>query len=169
MRRNYEEKLSGEIKTRNYELVYYVSENMGIIGILAYPKMSRYRNKSVFIFRIKGGMKKRKSSNPQGSKLVPLPNIIKIQKRITPFIILVKRPKSLQMSPSKSNFQQMPNLIFNLEIPIFSHNSKFQILAGRLKMIVQYQLIFLFRVKINFFQFMDSQCYLIFFNYLLYC
>ena len=24
--------------TRNYELVYYVEENVGIIGILAYPK-----------------------------------------------------------------------------------------------------------------------------------
>ena len=48
MRRNYQEKLwheiisdallSGEIITRNYELVYYVVENVGIIGILAYPK-----------------------------------------------------------------------------------------------------------------------------------
>ena len=25
--------------TRNYELVYYVAENVGIIGILAYPKI----------------------------------------------------------------------------------------------------------------------------------
>ena len=38
MRRNYEEKLSVEIMTRNYELVYYVAQN-GIIGILAYPKI----------------------------------------------------------------------------------------------------------------------------------
>ena len=30
--------LSGEIITGNYELVYYVAENVGIIGILAYPK-----------------------------------------------------------------------------------------------------------------------------------
>ena len=43
MRRNYQEKfstkLSGEIITRNYQLVYYVAENVGIIGILAYPKI----------------------------------------------------------------------------------------------------------------------------------
>ena len=39
MTRNYEEKLRGEIMTRNYELVYYVSQNVGIIGILAYPKV----------------------------------------------------------------------------------------------------------------------------------
>ena len=44
MRRNYDtklsaSKLSGEIITGNYELVYYVAENIGIIGILAYPKM----------------------------------------------------------------------------------------------------------------------------------
>ena len=38
MTRNYEEKLSAEIMTRNYQLVYYRSENVGIIGILAYPK-----------------------------------------------------------------------------------------------------------------------------------
>ena len=25
--------------TRNYQLVYYVAENVGIIGILAYPKI----------------------------------------------------------------------------------------------------------------------------------
>ena len=25
--------------TRNYELVYYVAQNVGIIGILAYPKV----------------------------------------------------------------------------------------------------------------------------------
>ena len=25
--------------SRNYELVYYVAQNVGIIGILAYPKM----------------------------------------------------------------------------------------------------------------------------------
>ena len=37
MRRNYDTKLSGEIITGNYELVYYVAENVGIIGILAYP------------------------------------------------------------------------------------------------------------------------------------
>ena len=33
------EKLSGEIMTRNYELVYYVAQNVGIIGILAFPKI----------------------------------------------------------------------------------------------------------------------------------
>ena len=43
MRRNYDtklsaSKLSGEIMTGNYQLVYYVAENVGIIGILAYPK-----------------------------------------------------------------------------------------------------------------------------------
>jgi hypothetical protein len=32
--RNYEEK----IMTGNYQLVYYDAENVGIIGILAYPK-----------------------------------------------------------------------------------------------------------------------------------
>ena len=30
--------LSGEIMTRNYQLVYYGAENVGIIGILGYPK-----------------------------------------------------------------------------------------------------------------------------------
>ena len=39
MRRNYETKLSGEIITGNYELEYYVTENVGIIGMLAYPKI----------------------------------------------------------------------------------------------------------------------------------
>ena len=39
MTRNYEEKLSAEIITGNYQLVYYVAENVGIIGILAYPKV----------------------------------------------------------------------------------------------------------------------------------
>ena len=36
--RNYNRKLSGEIITRNYQLVYYVAKNVGIIGILPYPK-----------------------------------------------------------------------------------------------------------------------------------
>jgi hypothetical protein len=52
MSRNYEEKLSqeimsryyhrklwGEIITVNYQLVYYDAENVGIIGILPYPKI----------------------------------------------------------------------------------------------------------------------------------
>ena len=39
-RRNYYRKLSAEIITENYELVYYNAENVGIIGILAYPKIS---------------------------------------------------------------------------------------------------------------------------------
>ena len=30
--------------TRNYELVYYVAQNVGIIGILAYPKNFEVRN-----------------------------------------------------------------------------------------------------------------------------
>ena len=45
MSRNYDtklsaSKLSGEIITGNYKLVYiyHVAENVGIIGILAYPK-----------------------------------------------------------------------------------------------------------------------------------
>ena len=38
MSRNYDTKLSGEIITGNYELEN-VAENVGIIGILAYPKM----------------------------------------------------------------------------------------------------------------------------------
>ena len=43
MRRNYDtklsaSKLSGKIITGNYQLVYHVAENVGIIGILAYPK-----------------------------------------------------------------------------------------------------------------------------------
>ena len=29
--------------TRNYELVYYVAQNVGIIGILAYPKSTIYQ------------------------------------------------------------------------------------------------------------------------------
>ena len=40
MRRNYDTKLSEEIITRNYKRVYYVAENLGIIEILAYPKLS---------------------------------------------------------------------------------------------------------------------------------
>ena len=31
MKRNYDTKLSGEIMTRNYVLVYYVAQNVGII------------------------------------------------------------------------------------------------------------------------------------------
>ena len=49
MRRNYDTKLSGEIITGNYELVYYIVENVGIIGILAYPKMSN-RTRSIFLY-----------------------------------------------------------------------------------------------------------------------
>ena len=30
--------------TRNYELVYYVAQNVGIIGILAYPKSKMIEN-----------------------------------------------------------------------------------------------------------------------------
>ena len=44
MRRNYQEKLSAEIMTRNYELVYYVAQNVGIIGILAYPKTDVFKS-----------------------------------------------------------------------------------------------------------------------------
>ena len=36
--------LSGEIITVNYELVYYVAENVVIIGILAYPKIKQVFN-----------------------------------------------------------------------------------------------------------------------------
>ena len=44
MRRNYDtklsaSKLSGEIITGNYQLVYYVAKSVGIIGILTYPKI----------------------------------------------------------------------------------------------------------------------------------
>ena len=42
IRRNYDTKLSGEIMTRNYQLVYYVAQNVGITGILAYPKTHKY-------------------------------------------------------------------------------------------------------------------------------
>ena len=38
MSRNYDTKLWGEIISGNYELVYD-AENVGIIGILAYPKI----------------------------------------------------------------------------------------------------------------------------------
>ena len=48
MWRNYDTKLSGEIITGNYELVYYVAENVGIIGILAYPKIG-YRARKIFL------------------------------------------------------------------------------------------------------------------------
>ena len=48
MRRNYDTKLSGEIITGNYELVYYVAENVGIIGILAYPKTHIYLFVDIF-------------------------------------------------------------------------------------------------------------------------
>jgi hypothetical protein len=36
--KNCDAQLSAEIMTRNYQIVYYVAENVGIIGILAYPK-----------------------------------------------------------------------------------------------------------------------------------
>ena len=39
MRRNHDTELSEETMTGNYELVYYVAENVEIIGILAYPKI----------------------------------------------------------------------------------------------------------------------------------
>ena len=39
---NFVEKLSGEIISRNYELVYYIAQNVGIIGILSYPKIHQY-------------------------------------------------------------------------------------------------------------------------------
>ena len=44
MRRNYDtklsaSKLSGDFIKGNYELVYNVAENVGNIGILAYPKI----------------------------------------------------------------------------------------------------------------------------------
>ena len=43
MRRNYHRKLKGEIITGNYEAklsasIYHHAKNVGIIGILAYPK-----------------------------------------------------------------------------------------------------------------------------------
>ena len=44
--RNYQQKLSGEIMSRNYDLVYYVADNVGIIGILAYPKILNILNNS---------------------------------------------------------------------------------------------------------------------------
>ena len=55
MSRNYDTKLWGEIITGNYELVYFDAKNVGIIGILAYPKIEllrwigRNHNKNGFI------------------------------------------------------------------------------------------------------------------------
>ena len=49
MRRNYEEKLWGEIMFENYQLVYYDAENVGIIGILAYPKSTSKKKDSEVI------------------------------------------------------------------------------------------------------------------------
>ena len=40
MSRNYDTKLSREIITGNFELVYKVAENVGIIGIVSYPKIT---------------------------------------------------------------------------------------------------------------------------------
>jgi hypothetical protein len=37
--KNMTQYLCGEIMTRNYQLVYYDAENVGFIGILAYPKI----------------------------------------------------------------------------------------------------------------------------------
>ena len=51
MRRNYDTKLSGEIIPGNYELVYYVAENVGIIGILAYPKIIFCTRTYIHIYR----------------------------------------------------------------------------------------------------------------------
>ena len=42
MRRNYQQKLLQKIITGNYQLVYYLAENVGIIGIQAYPKITFY-------------------------------------------------------------------------------------------------------------------------------
>ena len=39
IKRNYEGKLSVEIITENYQLVYYHAKNVRFIGILAYPKI----------------------------------------------------------------------------------------------------------------------------------
>ena len=38
-------KLLGKIITGNYELVNYVAEDVGIIGILAYPKIVTVKKK----------------------------------------------------------------------------------------------------------------------------
>ena len=38
MSRYYYRKLQGKIITGNYELVYYDAKNVGIVGIMAYPK-----------------------------------------------------------------------------------------------------------------------------------
>ena len=52
MRRNYQQKLLQEIIKRNYDAklsasILYVAENVGIIGILAYPKTIGYLKKSI--------------------------------------------------------------------------------------------------------------------------
>ena len=53
MRRNYQQKLLQEIITQNYQLVYYVAENVGIIGILAYiDKTNRIVNNTSKSYRI---------------------------------------------------------------------------------------------------------------------
>ena len=55
MRRNYDtklsvSKLSGEIITGNYEQVYHVAENVGIVWILAYPKIVTVKKNGILNF-----------------------------------------------------------------------------------------------------------------------
>ena len=38
--------------TRNYELLYYIAENVGIIGILAYPKSTLKSTFNMLITKI---------------------------------------------------------------------------------------------------------------------
>ena len=40
--------------TRNYQVVYYVAQNVGIIGILAYPKNTHCITCIVLLIKIRG-------------------------------------------------------------------------------------------------------------------
>ena len=68
MRKNYytklsASKLSGEIMTVNYQLVYYVAENVGIIGILAYSTIGYVEFVKNYCFILICALKKIRFSN----------------------------------------------------------------------------------------------------------
>ena len=44
--------------TQNYELVYYVAQNVGIIGILEYPKIYRFVKDSIKMSFLKKNVSK---------------------------------------------------------------------------------------------------------------
>ena len=68
MTRNYQEKLWREIIRRNYDAklsasIYYVTENVKILGILTYPKMLYISNIIFIYYKVEGITQSKESSN----------------------------------------------------------------------------------------------------------